>query len=961
MKKHLISMILVIALIIGIMPVSAFAENEYSYDSQTEDYGSFIDGSHVISDMIDKNGMYGHPRIIMTDEKFAKLRSHIGDGSVTATLLAKLQYEADRLIDKPVSEYEIPDGIRLLETSKTIQRRVAALAMAYNVFGDEKYAVRCYQELEAACAFEDWNPYHFLDPAEMCTAFAFGYDWLYDWMTPEQRYNLRSNIIEKGLEQVMNDYTGKVHWNSSATSETDRSYTWYQDKEGDNWQLVCTGGTNLAALAIGDEEDASEIASEVITHGYKKAYAFIRRAYSAQDGTYSEGLGYWDYATYYLGLQASALISATGTDYGFADYDGIRRSADFIRYMSSNTPKSFSFGDDGDSRDTGWAVFQWFGEYYNSPDMSAIRLKKLTNESFNYLDALWIDEDKMSDSGNKGSTDWGCVGASNASFRNTWDESGIVAALHAGTNNYLYHSHYDLGSFYLEYNGSRFFTDLGNEKDYELYNRQYSYRIKPEGHNTIVINPTEGTDQLEGANCLITEFREGAKAYAVTDLTEAYEPNGAQSVVRGLKMIKDKECVIIQDEITLDTPGDIYWFAHTKGEIDLADDKRSAIVTVGSDRMWVGLISNDGDFSVMKAEPLPTSKQVVGVTDNKEYRKLAVHLTDTKDTTIAIACIPLGNEETNPSWIPTVKAISDWNEDFAVKYCSLSIGDDIGLNMYTKLSDNIVNNDGANMVFSINGKETAVPVSEAQKVTIDGEEYYKFTFHVAAAYMTSDVSAQIRIVSDGTSTAASEEFTYSVREYAETVIRDHDKYGAETVKLVKAMLNYGSYAQRYFGINTEDLADKNIYNSSNDPVLDFDQNLSAYQLSSVIPQGDLEFCGASLVCDGKTSLKLYFDDKLGIPISCDRYTVNASLDGKCRNCNVDVNNNIFVVTLTGITAAELDSIYQFTVSDTKNRANTFTFNYSPAYYMANAQKTTNIKLVNLTRAMYLYNQATKIF
>ena len=60
-------------------------------------------------------------------------------------------------------QYEIPDGIRLLETSKRIQRRVAALALTYNIFGDEKYAQRGYAELEAACHFKDWNAFRECD------------------------------------------------------------------------------------------------------------------------------------------------------------------------------------------------------------------------------------------------------------------------------------------------------------------------------------------------------------------------------------------------------------------------------------------------------------------------------------------------------------------------------------------------------------------------------------------------------------------------------------------------------------------------------------------------------------------------------------------------------------------------------------------------------------------------------
>ena len=359
MKKQLLSILLVLVMIIGIMPVNAFAENNSADASETESYGAFIDGEQVLRDMLEANGMYAHPRIIMSEERFAKLKKSVGSDSVTGVLLEKLRSEADRILTAPVAQYEIPDGIRLLETSKRIQRRVAALAMAYNIFGEEQYAQRCYAELEAACHFKDWNPRHFLDTAEMTTAFALGYDWLYHWMNEEQRALLRENMIEKGLNQVMEDYEDKPR---------ERTYKWYQDYPGDNWKLVCNGSMSMAALAIGDEADAKDIASDVLNYAYKESYSFVRRAYSAKDGTYSEGLGYWDYATYYLGLLSSSLISTTGTDYGLADFEGVRKSVDFVRYMSSNTPKSFSFGDDGDSRDTGWAVLLWLGDYLQSTE-----------------------------------------------------------------------------------------------------------------------------------------------------------------------------------------------------------------------------------------------------------------------------------------------------------------------------------------------------------------------------------------------------------------------------------------------------------------------------------------------------------------------------------------------------------------------------------------------------------------
>ena len=649
MKKRLISVLIVLVMVIGLIPGSVFASSVKT-DNAKNNYGSFVSGESVISSMIKKHGEKSHPRLIMTEDRFTTLKAHINDGSTTATLLAKLKKEADDKIkehtDKPIHFIDKENKMSLLEQSKEIQRRVAALALAYNIFGDEEYAKTAYAELENAANFTDWHPYHFLDTAEMCTAFAYGYDWLYNWMNDSQRNKLRKAMIEKGLKQVMEDYQLKTHY-----PET-RSYTWYKDEEGDNWKLVCTGGTNLAALAIGDESDAKEIASSCLTYGFKEAYSFVRRAYKELDGSYKEGLGYWDYATYYLGLNSSSLTSATGTDYGLADYIGVRKSIDFVRGMSTNKPTAFSFGDDRADRDTSWAVFTWLGAYYKSNAISSIRLKKIASDSFNYLDVLWIDPNDKTDVEYDGPTDFGGIGYSDSSFRNNWKTSGTVAALHTGVNDYFYHGHFDLGSFYVESNGSRFFTDLGNE-DYNLENRRSAYRIRAEGHNTLVINPSSEPDQTDNVECVITGFKSGNEAYAITDLTAAYKASGAKSVVRGLKMIKDKECVIVQDKISLNSAGEIYWFAHTKGQISIASDGRSAVVTVDSNKLWVGLVSDGGKFTQMKAEPLPSTPKVSGQADNGDYRKLAIHLTNVKDTTITVACMPLKNGATKPSWIPS--------------------------------------------------------------------------------------------------------------------------------------------------------------------------------------------------------------------------------------------------------------------------------------------------------------------
>ena len=958
MKKTMLSVLLVFVMLIGMVPTSVLANNR----SMPENYGSFIDGDSVIDDIIDKYGENVHPRIIMSEEKFDSLRSHIGDGSVTADLLEELRGEADNIVRKKyVPTYTITDDDdHLLETSKAVQRNVATLALAYRIFGGEQYFERCWIILEAACNFKDWCPYHFLDTAEMCTGFAFAYDWLYQKFTLEQRALLRKNMIEKGLMQIMEDYT-------DTPADRGRSYRWYQDeRRWDNWQSVCTGGTNLAALAIGDEADSREIAAEVLTYGYKREYDFIRRAYDSPDRTYFEGLGYWDYSTYYLGLQSSALMSSTGTDYGLADYEGVRRSVEFVRYMSSNTPTSFSFGDDGDSRNTGWTVFLWLGEYYNSPELSALRLRNISVDSdFRYLDVLWIDESKQTGQQSIKDTDWGAVGSYNASFRNTWDMSGTVAALHVGENDVHYHGHFDLGSFYIESNGSRFFTDLGNE-NYKLDNRRFSYRIKAEGHNTLVINPTQDIDQADEVTCLITDFRSGNEAYAIADLTDAYGPSGANRVVRGMKMIKDKECVIIQDEISLDAPGEIYWFAHTQGNIDLAPDGRSAVVTVGSDRLWVGLISEGGEFSVMNAEPLPTSMYVPGATSNKKYRKLAVHLTNTKETTISVVCIPLKSGETSPSWTPSPESLSEWSSasgsmdfDEHLYGMNLSLSGDIGMNFYMDLSSVDLSED-AYVEFTVpSGDKTETQkvyvqakAGEDRKVattvTEGNQTRYIFKCQVAAKDFASMIDVQLV---DGEKSG--KKSSYSVKQYAEYILSHTNlkpEY-EEAAPLVKALVCYCTWAQDYFDIDEALIDPKYKYEEDINSVTVQELKAVAPASSSVLDQiPGVTYEGATLSLNSETTLSLYFTSSEQLTFSCDHG--NRLEIAKVKGYQV--------LRIRGISASDLDEVFEVKVFCGGKEG---MVRYSVLNYIANSvsKEREDNTLPNLLKAMYLYYKEAEAY
>jgi hypothetical protein len=231
-----------------------------------------------------------HPRLLATQADFAQLKERLATDTQLQAWHKKLQDQAQEILGAAPSRYEIPDGLRLLATSRRVQQRVYTMALLYRLDGDKRYAERAWQELDAAAGFSDWNPRHFLDTAEMTHAFAIGYDWLYDVWTPEQRATLQRAIVEKGFGPAMKLYRTHTSWT----------------RMHHNWNQVCNGGIGMGALALADVEP--QLAGEALHDALESVQ--IAMAEFAPDGAWKEGPGYWNYATFYNVLLLAGLQTA---------------------------------------------------------------------------------------------------------------------------------------------------------------------------------------------------------------------------------------------------------------------------------------------------------------------------------------------------------------------------------------------------------------------------------------------------------------------------------------------------------------------------------------------------------------------------------------------------------------------------------------------------------------------------
>ncbi|MEK7686056.1 MAG: DUF4962 domain-containing protein [Verrucomicrobiota bacterium] len=585
----------------------------------------------------------GHPRLLFSASDFARLKEQVAAQAQLKEWHAKLQEQAERILTESPSRYEIPDGLRLLSTSRRVLQRTYTLALLYRLDGDRRYVERAWQELEAAAKFPDWNPRHFLDTAEMTHAFAIAYDWLYEAWTEPQRAALRAAMLEKGIQLAVDSYRGTA------------KFGWWM-KAHHNWNQVCNGGIGMGALALGDE--LPEVAGEFL-HGALQSLQ-LPMAEFAPDGAWNEGPGYWNYATSYNVVFLAALESALGTDFGLSQMPGFADTGLFPIYLTGPLGRTFNYADGGEGTIRAPQMF-WLARKFNRPAYAAYQRQVASPHP---QDLLWFDPAPAQSQDKTLPLDKVFRGAEVATFRSGWDDrQALFVGFKAGDNK-ANHSNLDLGTFVLDALGVRWALDLGadnyNMPGYFGKQRWTYYRMRAEGHNTLLLNPGLEPDQDPAAAARLTRFQsDPQRAFAIADLTPAYARH-AQRVWRGLALLHRQQ-VLVQDEVRADKPADVWWFLHTRAQAKVNEDGTTAILSQDNVRLWARILSPaKAVFTVMDAQPLPVSPQSDQQAKNAGVRKLAIHLSEQKDLQLRVWLAPLKEGESAPKDAPAVSALAAW-------------------------------------------------------------------------------------------------------------------------------------------------------------------------------------------------------------------------------------------------------------------------------------------------------------
>lgn len=581
-----------------------------------------------------------HPRLLLSAKDFTQLKGRVTTDAQLRRWHVELKRKADALLTQAPSKYEIPDGLRLLATSRRVVSRVYTLALLYRIDGDKRYADRAWRELDAAANFKDWNPRHFLDTAEMTHAFAIGYDWLYDYWTPEQRATLRTAMIEKGIRPALT-IEGEHRWWASAHH---------------NWNQVCNGGIGMGALALADAEP--QLAADFL-HAALQSIQLAMVEYGP-DGAWAEGPGYWDYATTYNVIFLAALQTALGTDFGLTKIPGFAEAGTFPIYASGPTRLSFSYADAHAGTIRAPVMF-WLAREFHRPEYAWYQRRVASGEP---LDLIWYDARLAQPPSAPPPLDKYYRHSEVVTMRSAWDDPNALFVGFKAGDNKANHSHLDLGSFVFDALGVRWAEDIGSD-DYNMpgyfgSQRWTYYRLRAEGHNTLVINPGSGPDQNPKAAAPIVRFHSGPeRTIAVADLTAAYAAQ-ARHVSRGIALLNRRQ-VLLQDEIQADQPADVWWFLHTGSAAEVKEGGAAAELTHADVRLEARILWPKGaTFTVMKAEPLSDSPNPTMQNKNARTRKLAIHLTGVRDLELGVLLTPLREGEAAPTTRPEPTPLARW-------------------------------------------------------------------------------------------------------------------------------------------------------------------------------------------------------------------------------------------------------------------------------------------------------------
>ncbi|MCI9626598.1 MAG: DUF4962 domain-containing protein [Clostridia bacterium] len=588
----------------------------------------------------------GHPRVLATSGDFEDIIARIKTDARTKKFFDEVVREAEELLQ--TQPPQTPE--RHLSTE-----RLKNFCLVYRLTKEERFANRAWQEMERMCSFQTWSPTEKLDMGYILKGMAIGYDWLFDFLSCEQREIVRTAILDKALLPER-----KVYQNPYEEG-VDAHYI----LQNTNHNVSINCGLMMAAAALFDE--CEEVCSEIIESALWALENYLPEF--LEYGAGKEGVYYWYWPMESTNEIMGTLRATFGTDYGISCTSGIEKTGYFPIYMTGATGMAFNWGNGLPQMYISADLFH-LAKILNKPELCKLRLKAMEKYDITAkaYDLLWYspcgyDLSELPKDGYFQRTE-------SVGMCSDWDNKNALSVCFKGGFNSEVHGSLNTGSFVLDALGERWAWLIGQESydvpgywDYSENGQRWTYyRMRAEGQNAMVLNPSNHPDQYPLAYSKIEKFESKPHAsFAIIDATPAFSNDETvASAKRGFYMLDNRQKIMIQDEIQAQN-ADYWWFMQTKATIEIVADGKTAVLEQNGKKMMVFLRSNvPAGFQVLDAKPLPMCPNPPENSPNDEVKKLTVHIPKANDITVSLVFVPL-TDRIDIGRIPTLKTMDTWH------------------------------------------------------------------------------------------------------------------------------------------------------------------------------------------------------------------------------------------------------------------------------------------------------------
>ncbi len=590
-----------------------------------------------------------HPRLFLQTEDEEKLFELISGDNYAKELSRVIIEASDKIIDMEPLVYK-KTGKRLLSVSRSCIKRVTYLSYSYRLTKDKKYLNRAEKEMLAVSAFDNWNPTHFLDVAEMTAALGIGYDWLYHDLSNKSKTIIKNAIVNNGL----------------IPSKDDKYNGWLRGKN--NWNQVCNGGLAIGAMAILESEP--ELSQEIIDRALTSIQIPLKQY--EPDGAYPEGNSYWAYGTMYHVLFIDAYRKVFGEDTNFGLANGFMNSGYYILHVFGPIG-SFNYCDCSSGFRLTPAIFWYAAELKDNSILFNQNklLSKLVNDGGSvsedrYLPfiPIWASRLENLEINTPKEKSWTGIGVNPVSLhRSSWDEDAVFIGIKGGSPS-SNHAHMDIGSFVMDANGVRWSIDLGGHNYYklesqgvDLWNRNQDserwriLRYSNYAHSTLTVN--NELQKVDGHAVSIKNSDNEKCRNTLLDIASVYSEY-LENATRGIAII-DNDFVVVRDEIkNNESPANVRWAMLTHDNIEIVNDRLAIIKKDGKELKFMILEPENAKIQSYSTDP---PNDFEDKNPNTLMIGFELDLKANEKQTLRVALIP--GENTIPENFKSMK-LADW-------------------------------------------------------------------------------------------------------------------------------------------------------------------------------------------------------------------------------------------------------------------------------------------------------------